>query len=402
MKPASGFLWCFEYPKLSFVRNGLLFAESEGGMQEYTLYCNVPCYLGLLCYAEMVDAIGKHDVAAVWRKTAETMKEGIESYILNSKYNKWALHSGRIGFLHDPVPSMLADVYGFDKADIPQQDWLEYSYNTYPDDIKHVTSYNYHGGVSGLGYNHCIMTQNALLNDHMGDATKLVENLTKICYAPGKKNPYLAPEKFTYDSVNGVYVKNGDLGNLYQMVEALRCYHTVLGISFNSDGVLKIFPRLPYEWGVEIAQMPIESTDAHLALNMTYPKDGVQLAVLKLSDDMVEKAKIRLGPFPTDTAVCKVEINGKEVKCDLFESGDSKWAIIEFNPEERTEIAALYAQDDNLPKGPFDWPEFLLDADKQDGNKSGLPLNTYLAMAVLGLSVVLLGVVIYKKKSGAI
>jgi hypothetical protein len=398
-------LWCFDNPKLSFARKGLLFAESEGGMQEYTLYCNVPCYLGLLCYAEMADAIGKQDAAALWRKTAETMKEGIESYILNTKYNKWSLHSGRIGFMHDPVLSMLADVYGFDKADIPQQDWLEYSLNTYPDDIKSVSIYNYHGGVGGLGYNHCIMTQNALLTDHMADATKLVENLTKICYAPGKDKPYLAPEKFTYDSQNGLYLKNGDLGNLYQLVEALRCYHTVMGVSVNNDGVLKIFPRLPYEWGVEIAQMPIERTNAHLALNMTYPKDGVQLAVLQFSEEnVVEKAKARFGPFPADTTVCKVQINGQEVDCELFESGDSKWAIVEFSPSKRTDIAALYSTDSNLPQGPFNWPEFeLVDGYKaKTDEKSGVSLNTYLAIAVLALSVVFLGVVVYKKKNGLI
>lgn len=340
-------LWCFEHPELSFAGDGLLFSESEGGMKGFSLYCNAPCYLGLLCYAEMADAVGKDDVAKVWRETAEYMKKGIESYMLRPETNKWH----RFGFLHDPVLSMLADVYGFDKDDVPQKDWLEYSNNTYPDDVRSVTISDHHGGRGGLGYNHCIMTQNVLLTDHMNDATKFVENLTKICYAPRRDNPYIAPEKFSYDSVNGLYMKQGDLGNLYQLVEVLRCYRTVLGICFSNDGVLKIIPRLPYEWGVEIANMPIEGTDAHLALNVTYPKDGVQLAVLQLSKECaVGRAKIRFGPFPMNTTSCSVQINGKDVGCELVESGDSKWAIVEFVPTERTEIAALYACGCTLPQ----------------------------------------------------
>ena len=55
-------------------------------------------------------------------------EKGIESYMLRPETNKWH----RFGFLHDPVLSMFADVYGFDKDDVPQKDWLEYSNNTYP------------------------------------------------------------------------------------------------------------------------------------------------------------------------------------------------------------------------------------------------------------------------------
>ena len=93
-----------------------------------------------------------------------------------------------------------------------------------------------------------------------------------------------------------------------------------------------------------------------------------------------------------------------EVDCELFESGDSKWAIVEFSPSKRTDIAALYSTDSNLPQGPFNWPEFeLVDGYKaKTDEKSGVSLNTYLAIAVLALSVVFLGVVVYKKKNGLI
>ena len=42
--------WCLKNPEVSFAEDGLLYAESEGGMGDYTLYCNVPCCLGLYGY----------------------------------------------------------------------------------------------------------------------------------------------------------------------------------------------------------------------------------------------------------------------------------------------------------------------------------------------------------------
>jgi hypothetical protein len=64
----------------------------------------------------------------------------------------------------------------------------------------------------------------------------------------------------------------------------------------------------------------------------------------------LSRAKIRFGPFPMNTTSCSVQINGKDVGCELVESGDSKWAIVEFVPTERTEIAALYACGCTLPQ----------------------------------------------------
>ncbi len=59
LKEAADFLlWSLDNPDLSFSKYGLLYAESEAGMNDYTLYCNFPCYLGLLMYAEMADEVG--------------------------------------------------------------------------------------------------------------------------------------------------------------------------------------------------------------------------------------------------------------------------------------------------------------------------------------------------------
>lgn len=50
---ASWILWCYENTNESFAKDGLLYAESEGGMMQWTMYCNLPCYLGMKAYAQM-------------------------------------------------------------------------------------------------------------------------------------------------------------------------------------------------------------------------------------------------------------------------------------------------------------------------------------------------------------
>jgi hypothetical protein len=43
-------------------------------------------------------------------------------------------------------------------------------------------------------------------------------------------------------------------------------------ICFSDEGVLKIIPRLPNEWGVEIAQMPIEGYRCSSGIKCDIPK----------------------------------------------------------------------------------------------------------------------------------
>lgn len=79
-------------------------------MNDWTLYANVPCYLGLLGYAEMAEAAQKTQDAEAWRACAESMRAGIERRL--TKENGWDLK--HCGFIHDPVPTMLSDFYGYD------------------------------------------------------------------------------------------------------------------------------------------------------------------------------------------------------------------------------------------------------------------------------------------------
>lgn len=91
LKEAADYLlWSLNNPDLSFSKYGLLYAESEAGMNDYTLYCNFPCYLGLIMYAEMADSAGVKESALKWRAAAQKMRMNMENYFAanDSVYGK--------------------------------------------------------------------------------------------------------------------------------------------------------------------------------------------------------------------------------------------------------------------------------------------------------------------------
>ncbi len=373
-------LWSFENKDISFAQNGLLYAESEAGMQQYTLYCNVPCCLGLFCYGEMAEVMGKTEESEEWKKCANTMLEAITKRL--SSKEKWDLTKS--GFFHDPVITMLADVYGYDIDDMPEE-WVTKSKNTYEDDIKRIRENGYYG-ASGIGYNHSMITQNALLLDQMADAGKLIENLTRLSYAPGLPQPYLVPEGITVDFENGIIRRQGDLGNLVQLAEALKCYNIVAGISTVREGVIKIMPRLPLDWDMDIQNYELQNAEGTLDIKFGYPKNGVQTSQIAFKDlSGADKAEVRMGPFPMDTKNIKAKVDGKETECMLTESGDSKWAWVTLKPGKKNIVNVIYSSDDTLPE----WPV-------EQVSKTHIPLIGYISLLTLG--VIGIGYFIYRKK----
>lgn len=323
-------LWCFEHPDLSFAKDGLLYAESEAGMMQYTLYCNVPCMLGMYGYAHMAEAAGHTAEATQWRACADAMKAAIEKRFLRTRTTTW--NSTGFGFFHDPVITMLADVYGYDLDAYPEAfaEWVKASRNTYAADVTTVSAYDYYG-ASGIGYNHSMITQNALLTDNMSDATKLTENLCRISYAPRLPDPYIIPEGITYDNTSGAVRRQGDLGNLVQVAEAMKCFDIVKGIGAVSDGVLKILPRLPENWCMEVYDHEVQYSGAKADVCVTYPKDGVQIASVTLHDSAdVHEISFRFGPLPADTKYAAVSVNGENVPCSFSLTGDSAWVNVTF------------------------------------------------------------------------
>lgn len=348
--------WCFDNPSLSFAKNGLLYAESEAGMQKYTLYCNLPCYLGLKGYAEMAQAAGHAEEAAEWSRMADELRAAIIDRLSNKK--GWV--GSRFGFYHDPALTMMADFYGFDVADMDNE-MAALSALSYEADTG-SSGKNGWFGAPGIGYDHSMLTQNALLSDHMSDATKLVENLCRISYAPGLPEPYMVPEGVSVDRENGIIRRQGDLGNLVQLAEALKCYSIVAGLSPVNGNTLKIMPRLPENWSVKVKALPVTGDASGYAnMNISYPSGGVQTAQIKLEGtDGIDTVKLRLGPFPADIAFIAAQVNGNNAQCEMVDSGDSTWAWVDLGAPSDNElrVAVIYGSDtDNIPAWPDDWSE---------------------------------------------
>jgi len=314
--------WCFDNPDVSFARDDLLYAESEAGMNDYTMYCNVACYLGMLGYAEMARAAGRDSEAEQWQAVADRMHRGIEG-LAGPAGDVW--NASSFGFVHDPAVTMMALYYGFDTSDMDPV-WVERSRRTYESDIQSVSKYGYFASSHGVGYNQAIMTQNALLLDRMADATRLMENISRICYAPRLPEPYLVPECFCVDVKAGVLRRQGDLGNLYQLADILKCYAITIGVSPVIDRTLKIMPRLPANWDLNVQNQSICGAAGTLDMSVRYPRYGVQEASIclgRVSD--VDQAQFRAGPFPVDAVVESIRRNGVDTPYTAELSGDSRW-----------------------------------------------------------------------------
>lgn len=314
-------VWCFDNPDVSFVKDDLLYGETEAAMNDYTLYANVPCYLGIMGYAEMAEAVGKTEEAALWRKYGARLRAGIDAGL--ARDGRW--NEEKFGFIHDPVVTMLSDYCGYDTADMPV-DWLERSRAVYRQDLEKTVAHGWYG-ASGIGYNHSMMTQNALLLDQMADAGRLVESLTKLSYSPRLPEPYMVPEGLAVDAEKGILRRQGDLGNLVQLAEAMKSYLLVSGISPVWQNTLKVMPRLPEGWSVSLEGFPVQNSTAQIAMHTSYPIGNCQEMELQVDGGIAETALwIRFGPFPTAETEANITLNGKTYILPLAESGDSKWA----------------------------------------------------------------------------
>lgn len=396
---ASWIGWCFDHPDITLVKNGLLYAESEAGMKDYTLYCNVPCYLGLKGYAEMAEAAGHSDESEKWNALAKELRKAI----IENLSGKEGWKEKSFGFFHDPVLTMMSDMYGYDISDM-DNDLAELSLKTYVYDTGKAGEYHWYG-AGGIGYHHSMLVQNALLSDNMTDATMLMENLSRICYAPGLPEPYMVPEGVTVLTEEGIMRRQGDLGNLVQQAEALKCYSISIGVSPVCGDVLKIMPRLPKGWSEEVFALSLTNVRGSIDLKVSYPENGIQTAQFRLKDTgSLGSVKLRLGPYPLETGFITAQVNGQNVSCEKTISGDSAWAWIEcpaHNGKEQ-QIAVVYGDsEENVPPWPSEWNSL---SDKRSAVKhsvTGLPAGATAALAggaVVAAAGIVTGIAVTKNK----
>ena len=312
--------WAMENPDLSFNEHGLMYGETEGGMMEFTMFNNMPCYLGVRMYTEMARRAGKLDKVAAWTRLADEMERSIESYFIEG--DKWRMD--KFGFFHDPTLSIYADYVGYDVTQGVPQKWIELSRNTYEDDLNRYIGDTYMG-VRGLGYDHNIISQTALLLDKCADYDRFITNLAKLCYAPRLPKPFIVPEGASYNREKGMYRRQGDLGNFVQQNETVRTILMVAGTSKAREHEITVMPRLPKGWAVEVSGITVNGSDAKISYRVNYPNGRKQTARFRIDERAgMDRLKFRAGPFSMDNETVKV--NGEEIQTEPI--GDARWAWV--------------------------------------------------------------------------
>jgi len=330
--------WHLDNPERSFSQFGLLYAESEAGMQDFTLHCNIPCYIGLLMYSEMAQSIGEILYAESWKKQADSLEEAIDNYFtliddnFGEIWNVTSLWPTKVS----TVLTFFHKYFGCDLTDKLPKNWLQRSMNTYLKDKQAKSNFF---APEGLGYDHNMYTQDALLLDMMADSTKWIKNLARMCYSPRLPNPYIVPEGSAIDIENGIYRRAGDLGNGIQQQETLISILLCCGIDDSNPNELIIMPRLPQNFNLKLSKYPVSSmfdgkmSISELDLIVTYPTISSQEVQIKVvSGSPIYNVKLRVGPFNLQQKEINVSINGNNLLIlDCFQSGDSKWAWVDIN-----------------------------------------------------------------------
>lgn len=335
--------WCLDNPQLSLSEHGLLYSESEAGMEMESLYCNVPCYFGLLAYAEMAETAGKTDFASRWRAQAERLLDAMNAYFpatlepwgdvwdrekVTGNEKGWGPSAAMVPFLE------AMELYGYDPGSRMPAGWAERTRRTY--DLLSAQRSPHYCEPATLGYGQGFMTQSALLPDRMDDATQMTAWMARLCFAPRQPHPYRVPECAMMKSDGSMWARRGDLGNGFQTGGVLMTCHILLGIDDYDASTLKLMPRLPIGWtGVSVHKWPVQvlssgkSEMVMLAMELTRDKDCHRCDWKLSVDKPVDHVTVRLGPFPMAARQLTVRINRRDVRAALFASGDSKWAWVQ-------------------------------------------------------------------------
>jgi hypothetical protein len=322
-------LWHLRNPDLSFSKYGLLYAESEAAMNDYSLYCNFPCYLGLLMYAEMADSIGEKESGMRWRSTARNLKDSMEGYFAADD-PEYGIIWRKVGFYHENILMTFKEYQGFDLTGKLPDDWIKRSLNTY---LKERDLQPDYYGPTGLGYDHGVITQTAMMLDRMDEVTKWMRSLAHICHAPRLPRPYIVPECASIDAKRGIIRRQGDVGNGYQQAEIINTILLCAGIDDNIPGILKIMPRLPEKWDMKISDYPVivysngTNYKSRIDMSVSCPEPGSQTVHVKvISGGDLSNVNIRLGPFDPMVEKVRIDMNGRR-KADYpcFISGNKAW-----------------------------------------------------------------------------
>jgi len=327
---------------VSRAHDDVLFSDSEGGNLRASIYCDMPCWLGMMAYAEMAAAAGKRDEAARWRQYADRLKRGIGRYYVTrdpAGGDIWDPDKAAVWpFGHSVLAPVLIwpDYYGVDLSGMPA-DWLARSRRTLREQLARCRPD--HASAVAMGYGQCFITQAALLLDEMDDASRCIERLAQFTYYPRCK-PYIVPEGCEVDASGKWWRRTGDLGNGVQEGEAIKCVRLVLGIDDTQPARTLFMPRLPRGWSEVRAQgYPVMTLDGARAVQRSVSfrlqREGNRDRLAISADGPLASVRVRLGPYPSGTRRVGVSVNGRRRTAPAFRSGDSAWAWVDGPPGAR-------------------------------------------------------------------
>jgi hypothetical protein len=333
--------WQLDNPKLSFSEHGLLYSESEGGMNKCSFFCNVPCWLGLLGFAEMADASGHAEKAARWRTYANKLQAAMEAYFPtnNKTWGKVWDPKKTADWGGYPIAAMApilfgADYWGFDLRRQMPDGWAECADRTWKMSLAAMQP---EGCAScGFGYGQAHYALSGLLLDDTAHTGKIVDWTARMIFAPSQSHSFRVPEGVVMATDQSMWRRWGDLGNLYQMSAVLRVIQVMTGIDDLSSGELRIMPRIPAHWsGLSVENQPVNAlSDGRsqiVRLQFNYARDpaGRHFNVDLNPDLPLDRVRVRVGP--TAQGSFESALDGRPVKVEPQTEGDARWAWLTLN-----------------------------------------------------------------------
>ncbi len=329
--------WLFDNPSISHAESNRLYSDSEGARNHFSLYCDFPCWLGMICYAEMADAIGETAKATRWRQYAAKLEDGINNFYPKNDATYGDIWNtdmaGGWAYKHSALAPVFlwADVHDLDLSTMPA-DWFARSTNTYNLQLTRCVP-EYASGVA-MGYGHGYITQSALLLDRMKDASGMIQWLAKLTYFNGQE-PYIVPEACEVDENAKWWHRSTDLGNAVQEAENIKSIRLLVGVEDLNPDKLRILPRLPAGFtNMNVENYLITSKSdgqikqifADINFSRLWNED-----IFKISaSDKFDSLSVRLGPYENSVTQILVEVNSETpIITNTFVSGDSRWIWIE-------------------------------------------------------------------------
>ena len=92
----------------------------------------------------------------------------------------------------------------------------------------------------------------------------------------------------------------------------MKTFLIVAGVSPLRNGVLKLMPRLPEGWQVDLQNFKVQNSVHHINLAAAYPENGIQRIDVALEKGFEGKVLIRFGPFERAENITAV-LNGEVV-----------------------------------------------------------------------------------------